>query len=201
MLSLPQAGTFFPGAPSWDFWFVCCCCFCLFLPLCHLFPGNSKFGPWYLQLKVGFWCVQSHARRFDPHRPGRLLLVLHIMLTDLWVQDLADGPTVAWGYCRHEGYLDCTSASAAGITTGFFCFTSRAKALEKKRFCQASRTHPSSQRSKQEVFKLIDLPQTKRFGLAFLTSLFPCLFCCCNSLDLGSAGINPKPLRGPVRLN
>lgn len=67
-----------------------------------------------------------------------------MMLADLWVQDLADGPGGPYSYCGHTGYLDHTSAAAAGITAGFFWFTSRAKTLKKKRSCQVSRTHPSS---------------------------------------------------------
>lgn len=52
------------------------------------------------------------------------------------------GPT---GFARHEDYLDHSAAAATGITMGFFNFTGGAKAWKKKRPCQASRTHPSSQ--------------------------------------------------------
>lgn len=67
------------------------------------------------------------------------------MLRDLQAQDLADGTMGPYRFCRHEDYLDHSPAAATGIMIGFFSFTRGAKALKKKRPCQASRTHPSSQ--------------------------------------------------------
>lgn len=67
------------------------------------------------------------------------------MLRDLQAQDLADGTMGSYRFCRHEDYLDHSPAAATGIMIGFFSFTRGAKALKKKRPCQASRTHPSSQ--------------------------------------------------------
>lgn len=66
------------------------------------------------------------------------------ILRDLQAQDLADGTMGPHRFCRHGNYLDHSAAAATGIMMGFLSFTGGAKALKKKRPCQASRTHPSS---------------------------------------------------------
>lgn len=114
------------------------CCFCLFLPLCLASSGNSNLEPWqYWQLKL----------------------------------------VGAWAVCRMQGLAGAPTPIASGAEAtwiarlnncGVFCSTSGAKALKEEKVLP-SQQNPSifPVRQTKRDFRLIDLPQTKCFGLAF----------------------------------